>query len=217
MASPVLGIDLGTTNSVVCVAEGTNLRVLPDEEGREHLWTGLIDRVVVERDASGNAISAEVIDFKSDRVAGGELEESVAYYRPQLAGYRREVFDQFAETARKFKTLDESYSELHRQLASSASLLCGEAAGPLLAAPPRGAEITDQADSGPVRSGSGRPDPGLEPRVESAQEADVEPPIVVAEADETSGEKGTSVAENDAAADDSAEDERAAPRAREAG
>ena len=65
--------------------------VLPDEEGREHLWTGLIDRVVVERDASGNAISAEVIDFKSDRVAGGELEESVAYYRPQLAGYRRVV------------------------------------------------------------------------------------------------------------------------------
>ena len=50
-----------------------------------------LDRVVVERDASGNAISAEVIDFKSDRVAGGELEESVAYYRPQLAGYRRVV------------------------------------------------------------------------------------------------------------------------------
>ena len=46
---------------------------------------------MVERDASGNAISAEVIDFKSDRVAGGELEESVAYYRPQLAGYRRVV------------------------------------------------------------------------------------------------------------------------------
>ncbi|MCB9596284.1 MAG: Hsp70 family protein [Sandaracinaceae bacterium] len=34
MASPVLGIDLGTTNSVVCVAEGADLRVLPDDEGR---------------------------------------------------------------------------------------------------------------------------------------------------------------------------------------
>ncbi|MBX3273290.1 MAG: Hsp70 family protein, partial [Sandaracinaceae bacterium] len=34
MSSPVLGIDLGTTNSVVCVADGGELRVLPDEEGR---------------------------------------------------------------------------------------------------------------------------------------------------------------------------------------
>jgi len=33
MGSPVLGIDLGTTNSVVCVSENGNLRVLPDEDG----------------------------------------------------------------------------------------------------------------------------------------------------------------------------------------
>jgi molecular chaperone DnaK len=31
--APVLGIDLGTTNSVVCVAQGGSLRVLPDASG----------------------------------------------------------------------------------------------------------------------------------------------------------------------------------------
>ncbi len=31
--APALGIDLGTTNSVVCVAQGGSLRVLPDAEG----------------------------------------------------------------------------------------------------------------------------------------------------------------------------------------
>ena len=34
MASPVLGIDLGTTNSVVAYADETRVRVLRDEEGR---------------------------------------------------------------------------------------------------------------------------------------------------------------------------------------
>ena len=34
MASPVLGIDLGTTNSVVAFADETRVRVLRDEEGR---------------------------------------------------------------------------------------------------------------------------------------------------------------------------------------
>src|SRR5688500_4040259 len=33
MASPVLGIDLGTTNSVVSVAEGQRAQVLADAEG----------------------------------------------------------------------------------------------------------------------------------------------------------------------------------------
>ncbi|HJL17777.1 MAG TPA: Hsp70 family protein, partial [Sandaracinaceae bacterium LLY-WYZ-13_1] len=31
--APVLGIDLGTTNSVVCVADGGSVRILPDGEG----------------------------------------------------------------------------------------------------------------------------------------------------------------------------------------
>ena len=35
MTSPVLGIDLGTTNSVVCVADGGALRILADSEGHQ--------------------------------------------------------------------------------------------------------------------------------------------------------------------------------------
>jgi uncharacterized membrane-anchored protein YhcB (DUF1043 family) len=156
-----------------------------------------------------------------------DLEAELSKAQDELAGYRREVFEQFAETARKFKTLDESYSDLHRQLASSASLLCGEAAGPLLAAPPRGAEITAQAEpasdlgsgrpafgrpaSG--RSDSGRSDSGPESQGESAPEADAETPIVVAEAEDP-----TTGADPQPGDEDSVDtQDGAAPRAREAG
>lgn len=122
-----------------------------------------------------------------------DLEAELSKAQDELAGYRREVFEQFAETARKFKTLNESYSDLHRQLASSASLLCGEAAGPLLAAPPRGAEITAQAEPSP--------------------EAEVEPPIVGAEVeDPATGADPQPGDEDSLAAQDGA-----VPRAREAG
>jgi uncharacterized membrane-anchored protein YhcB (DUF1043 family) len=64
-----------------------------------------------------------------------ELEAELESARGENSEYRHEVIDQFAATARKFKSLDESYNDLHRQLAESASILCGEAAGPLLEAP----------------------------------------------------------------------------------
>ncbi len=51
--------------------------------------SGTFDRVVLERDASGRAVVATILDFKTDRV---ETEESVAAavekYRPQLETYR---------------------------------------------------------------------------------------------------------------------------------
>ena len=37
MSGLVLGIDLGTTNSVVAVADGGSVRILADDEGRELL------------------------------------------------------------------------------------------------------------------------------------------------------------------------------------
>ena len=58
----------------------------------------------------------------------GALESS----QSELADYKREVFDQFAETAQKFRALDQSYHDLHRQLAQSSVALCGDAATPLL-------------------------------------------------------------------------------------
>jgi hypothetical protein len=45
------------------------------------------------------------------------------------------VVSQFSETARKFQTLNDSYTDLHEQLARSSQVLCGDLTGPLLQAP----------------------------------------------------------------------------------
>jgi uncharacterized membrane-anchored protein YhcB (DUF1043 family) len=86
---------------------------------------------------------------KKARVA--ELETALESAQEELAEYKREVFGQFAETAEKFRALDKSYNDLHRQLATSSVALCGDAATPLLEAP--GAEtlveqkVSDSADN----------------------------------------------------------------------
>jgi ATP-dependent exoDNAse (exonuclease V) beta subunit len=64
--------------------------VLPDTDSAEHLWTGAIDRLVLEPD-DVTPIAAEVIDYKTDRVAADELDARVDYYRPQPESYRRVV------------------------------------------------------------------------------------------------------------------------------
>ncbi len=62
--------------------------VLPDEHGVEHLWTGSIDRLVVQHDGE-RPISAEIIDYKTDELAPSDLPARIAFYRPQLEAYRR--------------------------------------------------------------------------------------------------------------------------------
>jgi len=52
------------------------------------LWTGAFDRVVLER-KGGAFVRADVIDFKTDKVEGEQLEQRVERYRPQLEAYRR--------------------------------------------------------------------------------------------------------------------------------
>ncbi len=80
----------------------------------------------------------------------GALESS----QSELADYKREVFDQFAETAQKFRALDQSYHDLHRQLAQSSVALCGDAATPLLEAATAPAIDTDVShDIGADESG----------------------------------------------------------------
>ncbi len=64
-----------------------------------------------------------------------ELEAALATSQTELADYRREVYGQFAQTAEKFRALDDSYNDLHRQLAASSVALCGDDATPLLAGP----------------------------------------------------------------------------------
>jgi ATP-dependent exoDNAse (exonuclease V) beta subunit len=58
------------------------------EDGAEVLWSGAFDRVVLVREG-GRIARAEVIDFKTDRVAAGEIDERAEFYAPQLASYRR--------------------------------------------------------------------------------------------------------------------------------
>ena len=50
-----------------------------------------------------------------------ELQLQLEAKQAELVDYRRVVFEQFGETAQKFKTLNDSYVDLHRQLAKSAS------------------------------------------------------------------------------------------------
>ena len=69
--------------------------LLPAGDGHEELWNGFIDRLVLV-ESKGRVVRAEVIDHKTDTVSSGaELEERVAYYRPQLENYRRIVCEQF--------------------------------------------------------------------------------------------------------------------------
>ncbi len=80
-----------------------------------------------------------------------ELESALDASQAELADYRSEVYGQFAQTADKFKKLDESYQDLHRQLAASAVALCGDEATPLLiggnAAEVLAAPVVDAAEA----------------------------------------------------------------------
>ena len=72
-----------------------------------------------------------------------ELAAQLEASQEELADYRREVYDQFASTAEKFKRLDESYHDLHKQLATSAVSLIGDRGVPLLG-------VDDVAPSPPI-------------------------------------------------------------------
>ena len=122
-----------------------------------------------------------------------DLEAELEIARDENTEYRREVFDQFAETARKFRHLDESYQDLHRQLAESASVLCGEAAGPLLEAPiaQKSLAVAEAEDTADVVAPA--PDPVVEPSDQAEPNAEIkEVPILLAEADEPEVANGDS-------------------------
>ena len=87
--------------------------------------------------AGGFGIGFAVARSRSSRAAGRtrELENELASARSELDSYRQQVVAQFSETARKFQSLNDAYTDLHQQLAKSSSILCGDVAGPLLQAP----------------------------------------------------------------------------------
>jgi ATP-dependent helicase/nuclease subunit A len=61
--------------------------VIVEEDGHDVLWSGSFDRVVLHRDASGELLRADVIDYKTDRVDAGVVEARAAFYAPQLTSY----------------------------------------------------------------------------------------------------------------------------------
>ena len=63
--------------------------VLRDSQGRPELLNGNFDRVVLWRDADGNPLRAEIVDFKTDRFSSpNERAAIVSRYSPQLEAYR---------------------------------------------------------------------------------------------------------------------------------
>jgi len=62
--------------------------LLTDEHGIETLWSGSFDRVVLHRDC-GILVSAEIIDFKTDRIESPSIRARVEAHRPQMLAYRR--------------------------------------------------------------------------------------------------------------------------------
>ena len=116
-----------------------------------------------------------------------ELEAQLEASQSELSDYREEVVQQFSDTAEKFKTLDESYHALHRQLATSAVALCGDQGTPLLTATSEPL-LTESQDGEEIIVGE--PDVGEASSETSDTEADIEakeiPPQV--EADEKQAE-----------------------------
>ena len=117
-----------------------------------------------------------------------KLEEDLAETQAAFEAYRKEVFEEFSETATRFRTLNESYVDLHQHLARSANALCGEAAAsslleaPIIPGIQKETEKTTEEetvavqDSTPVMASDENPvaQTGTGPETESAEVPDPE-------------------------------------------
>ena len=85
LENPAVRNALSQPTSSAAVWREKNFEILLNGE-----WlSGTFDRVTIEKDASGNATRATILDFKTDRVFTDlEIETAVAKYRPQLDTYR---------------------------------------------------------------------------------------------------------------------------------
>ena len=64
-----------------------------------------------------------------------EVEARLREKEKELKDYRKQVAQEFTTTAEKFGELNQSYSALHKQLSSSANLLCDDVDITLLSSP----------------------------------------------------------------------------------
>ncbi|MEM6915784.1 MAG: PD-(D/E)XK nuclease family protein, partial [Verrucomicrobiota bacterium] len=86
LQKPEIQSALSPSSDLCEVWREKSFEVLLDRE-----WlSGTFDRVTIERSSSGKAVSASILDFKTDRVESEEdIERSLRTYRPQMETYRR--------------------------------------------------------------------------------------------------------------------------------
>ncbi len=116
-----------------------------------------MDPVTVQiASAVGIAIVALVAGVFIGRTTGrarkaSDLADELEKTKEEFETYRGEVVQQFADTAGKFRRLNETYGDLHKQLATSAAVLCADRADDILLALPdaRGGSVSS-ADAGDV-------------------------------------------------------------------
>lgn len=122
------------------------------------------------------------------------LQQELEAAQTELSDYRADVYDQFAETARKFERLNETYNDLHQQLATSASKLLGDTAGtPLLVGPIAERVIESSEPEAGFEPHQGAPlstGPRAHPAEATANGSTVEPADDAAIVDETSSTNG---------------------------
>ena len=114
----------------------------------ELAWVWLVGGLVL-----GGGIGAAIVFYmqrgqtQKQQQATADLTEQLASKNAELEQYKEHVLEQFSVTAQKFKTLDESYHDLHRHLAASSVALCGDQATQLLAGPSDQAKALEAADA----------------------------------------------------------------------
>ena len=117
----------------------------------------------------------------AEKARVAELEAALDTSQQELSDYKSEVFGQFSDTAQKFRALDKSYNDLHRQLAQSSVALCGDAATPLSAS--EASEVPD-SDHPSVTTSDSALDSSSD---DHAQFAGVDQPGVTLDTDEPGG------------------------------
>jgi len=125
--------------------------------------------------------------FGRGRKKAAELESELESAQNELADYRQEVYGQFSETAEKFKALDRSYQDLHRQLAVSAVALCGDDGTPLLASPTDGAVVEGEASQA---QDADVLDEGADTATTGTNDANATDPVSAGEMDSAAVEEG---------------------------
>ncbi len=147
--------------------------------------------------AAGIIVGLIVGRFTLRSKHAAELEQELDQAKESMQTYKAEVFQQFGDTAAKFNKLNESYADLHQQLASSAAILCADMPNvPLLgSSPPTGviegeAQTEPPADNGTTTTVEPNAEPAEQAEELAAQQAD-ELAEAVAPSTQTEAENAT--------------------------